>query len=212
MNRRELLKLITVLTGASVVGADLFLTGCKSGSTGEAGFTATDISLMDEIGETIIPATDTPGAKATRIGEFMKTMVNDCYRPAEQKVFTGGLGLLEKACKKEYGKSFMDCSPKERHDFLVTLEKEAKAFNLKRDEEDKPRKEAHELGNNGLPWKERKDFEPTPSHYYTMIKQLALWGFFTSEIGMTKVLRHLPVPGKYDGNVPYHQGEKAWSE
>jgi hypothetical protein len=25
-------------------------------------------------------------------------------------------------------------------------------------------------------------------------------------------LRHLPVPGRYDGNAPYTKGEKAWAE
>jgi hypothetical protein len=45
-----------------------------------------------------------------------------------------------------------------------------------------------------------------------MMKQLTLWGFFTSETGMTETLRHAPVPGKYDGAVPYTKGEKAWAE
>ena len=46
----------------------------------------------------------------------------------------------------------------------------------------------------------------------TMMKQLTLWGFFSSETGMTQTLRHIPVPGRFDGNAPYTKGEKAWAE
>jgi hypothetical protein len=44
-----------------------------------------------------------------------------------------------------------------------------------------------------------------------MLKELTLLGFFTSEVGATQALRYLPVPGKYDGNVPYKKGDKAWA-
>ncbi|MCK5281119.1 MAG: gluconate 2-dehydrogenase subunit 3 family protein, partial [Cyclobacteriaceae bacterium] len=50
-----------------------------------------------------------------------------------------------------------------------------------------------------------------PPHYYTMMKQLTIWGYLSSETVGTKVLRHLPIPGRYDGCLPYEKGEKAWS-
>jgi hypothetical protein len=212
MERRELLKMIAVLTGAVVVGGDLFLSGCKAGAKADAGFTPANISLLDEVGETIIPTTDTPGAKAAKIGAFMQTMITDCYKAKDQVAFVEGLSTLEAACKKANGKSFMECTPQERHNFLITLEKEAKAYNTKRDEEDKPKKEANDKANSSLAWKDQKEFEGAPSHYYTMIKQLTLWGFFTSETGSTKTLRHVPVPTRYDGNVAYKKGDKAWAE
>lgn len=212
MDRRELLKMIALLTGGVVVGGEIFLTGCKTAGKTDAGFTAANISLLDEIGETIIPATNTPGAKAAKIGEFMKVIVTDCYTQKQQTAFINGISTFEEACKKATQKSFLDCTPAERHDFLVSLEKEAKEFNKKRDEEDKPKKEANNAANKELNWKDRKDFEGAPSHYYTMMKQLTLWGFFSSETGMKDTLNYLPVPGKYDGNVPYVKGTKAWAE
>ncbi len=212
MERRELIKMIAVLTGAVVVGGDLFLSGCKAGPKADAGFTPTNISLLDEVGETIIPTTETPGAKAAKIGAFMKTMITDCYKEKEQEAFVEGLSTLETACKKANGKPYMECTPQQRHDFLISLEKEAKAYNTKRDEEDKPKKEANDKANSTLAFKDQKEFEDAPSHYYTMIKQLTLWGFFTSKTGSTETLRHLPVPGKYDGNYAYKKGDKAWAE
>lgn len=212
MDRRELLKMIALLTGGAVIGGEAFLSGCRAGGKADAGFTTSNITLLDEVAETIIPATTTPGAKAAQVGEFMKVMVTDCYTEAQQTAFTNGIAALDEACKKANSKSFMDCTAAQRHDFLVSLEKEAKDFNKKRDEEDKPKREANDKSNSSLPWKDQKEFETAPAHYYTMMKQLTLLGFFTSKTGMTETLRHIPVPGKYDGAFPYVKGDKAWAE
>lgn len=52
---------------------------------------------------------------------------------------------------------------------------------------------------------------PVPA-YYQMIKQLTLWGYFSSEIGATQALAHVAVPGRYEGCVTIPQGTRAWSE
>jgi hypothetical protein len=52
------------------------------------------------------------------------------------------------------------------------------------------------------------DRDGTP-HYFTLMKQLTLYGFFTSEPGATKVLRCRP-PGRYKGVVDY-KGEAFWA-
>lgn len=206
MDRRELIKMIAVLTGSAMVGGELLLSGCKTGAKADAGFTASNIAFLDEVGETIIPATNTPGAKAAKIGELMKVMVTDCYPQADQDAFMKGISSLDEACKKMHSKSFMDATPQQRHDLLVSLEKEAKEFNSKQEEIDKPRRE--ELKKQDKEY----DFVPSPRHYYTMMKQLTLMGFFSSKTGMTETLRHVPVPGRYDGALPYVKGDKAWAE
>ncbi len=212
MDRRELLKMVALLTGGVVIGGEVFLSGCKTGTKAEAGFTASNILLLDEVSETIIPATTTPGAKAAKVGEFMKVMVTDCYTEKQQAAFMKGTEELDEACKKMHSKSFMECTAEQRHDLLISLEKEAKEFNNKRHETDKPLREEHEKKNSTLAWKDQTEFEGSPSHYYTMMKQLTLLGFFTSKTGMTETLRHMPVPGKYDGSFPYAKGDKAWAE
>jgi Gluconate 2-dehydrogenase subunit 3 len=205
MDRRELLKMIALVTGGAVVGGELFLSGCTSGAKTEAGFTAANISLLDEIGETILPATSSPGAKAAQVGEFMKVYVTDCYTQASQDAFTKGIGELQEACKKMYSKSFMDCTPEQRRDLLISLEKEAKEFNKGPEEEDKKNRQ-------DLKDKHREyDFVSSTKHYYTMMKQLTLLGFFTSKPGATQALRYVPVPGKYDGALPYKKGDKAFA-
>ncbi len=197
--------MIALVTGSAVIGGEFFLTGCTSGVKADAGFTAANISLLDEIGETILPATSSPGAKAAQVGEFMKLTVTDCYSPAEQDVFMKGIVELEDACKKMHGRSFMDCTPEERTALLMKLEDESKEYNKKLSEREKILREEAMQEN-----KEVK-FVSTPGHYYTMIKQLTILGFFTSKPGATEALRYVPVPGKYDGALPYKKGDKAFS-
>jgi hypothetical protein len=204
MERRELLKMIAVLTGGALIGGDVFLSGCKTTvKKGEGLLSADNIALLDEVGDTIIPVTNTPGAKAAKVGEFMNVYVSDCYRADQQKAFTEGLTALDKACEKQFGKDFTKLTPAERTTFLTALEAEAKAYNQQiKYKEQAARDAAH---------KEMKEFNGAPLHYYTMIKQLTLTGYFTSETGMKEALRFLPVPGKYDGAFPYKKGDKAWA-
>ena len=54
----------------------------------------------------------------------------------------------------------------------------------------------------------QKSEEP---HYFSLLKGLVVFGYFTSEEGATKALRYLPIPGKYEGDYPYKEGEKAWA-
>ncbi len=204
MERRELLKIIAVLTGSAIIGGDVFLSGCKTSvKKGEGLLSADNIALLDEVGDTIIPVTNTPGAKAAKVGEFMNVYVSDCYRANQQKAFTEGLAALDKACEKQFSKNFMKLTPAERTTILTALEAEAKAYNQQINDKEKAARDiAH---------KEMKEFKGEPLHYYTMIKQLTLTGYFTSEIGMKQALNFLPVPGKYDGAFPYKKGDKAWA-
>jgi hypothetical protein len=204
MERRELLKIIAVLTGGAMVGGDVFLSGCKTTvKKGEGLLSADDIALLNEVGDTIIPVTNTPGAKAAKVGEFMNVYVGDCYRADQQKAFTDGLVVLDKTCEKQFGKDFTKLTTAERTTLLTALEAEAKAYNQQVQDKEKTARDAAQ--------KEMKEFNGDPRHYYTMIKQLTLLGYFTSEIGMKEALRFLPVPTKYDGAFPYKKGDKAWA-
>ncbi len=189
MNRREAISSVALLLGGTLLGAEVFLSGCKTSDKNAAAginFSKDDIAFLNEIGETILPATSTPGAKEAKVGEFMIVYVKDCYEQKDQAIFTEGLKKLDDACKKKSGKIFMDSSAQQRHDLLVDLDKEAKDYQ-----------------------KAKKDTDPT--HYFRMLKELTLMGFFTSEVGATKALRYVAVPGKYEGCIPYKKGDKAWA-
>jgi len=189
MNRRDALNRVALILGGTVVGGAAFLEGCKSSDTKIAvglPFSAENISFLDEVAETIIPATDTPGAKAAGVGTFMNTMVVDCYEEKDQKLFMEGISKIDEASKKKNGKSFMSASEDERKALLTEIDKELKDYN-----------------------KQKKDGDP--NHYFQLMKQLTLLGYFSSEIGCTQALRYVAVPGKYEGCIPYKKGDKAWA-
>lgn len=205
MERRDAIKYISILLGGAVIGADAFLSGCKTKTAGTLDWTTGDIAYLNEIGETILPRTSTPGAKDANVGQFMTVMISDCYVDADQKAFREGMDKLKDACKKKYNADFMNISAQQRHQLFVELDKEAKEYQKKvkafNDTENKKFKEESVKGNKYV----KQHMSP---HYFSMLKQLTLLGFFTSKEGMTQAVRYLPVPGRYEGCVPYKKGDK----
>lgn len=186
MDRREAVQYISLLLGGTMVGGVNILTGCKSETGKEQGFTQEDIAYLDEVAETILPATSTPGAKAAKVGTFMTVMVNDSYEEKDQKAFREGMDKLNDEAEKQFKNDFMQLTPQQRHELLVRLDKEQKDY-----------------------MKNKKEGEPP--HYFRMMKELTLLGYFTSEIGCTQARRYIETPGRYDACVPYTKGEKAWA-
>lgn len=205
MERRDAVKYISLLLGGTVIGADAFLSGCKTSTESVAAWTAEDIAYLNEIGETILPQTATPGAKEANVGQFMTVMVNDCYEEADQKSFREGLDKLNDASKKKFDGDFMKITPQQRTQLLTEIDAEAKDYQKKLAEEKKQEKEEKVEQGEGNKGDVR---QKKGNHYFTMMKQLTLLGFFTSEVGAKKAMRYMPVPGKYEGCVPYKKGDK----
>jgi len=199
--------------GGSIVGANLFLQGCgpeeasdeQAQSEAEAKppapelLSADEVALLDEVGETILPTSaHSPGAKAAGIGAFMHVIVADCYSRQEQQRFQEGIAELEQRSQEAHQQAFRQLAPEARKALLTTLDAEAKAYD-------------ETLADQNAERAKDARLDPLPPHYFTMMKQLTIWGYFTSEVGATQALRYVPVPGRYDGCIPYEQGDKAWA-
>lgn len=190
MNRRELLQRASVLVSGSILGVDSLLARdinwenmeAELSAKGIGLFTKKQVQLLNEIADTIIPTTDTPGAKAAKTGQFIAVIVSDCYEPADQKRFLDSLATLENECRATTGKNFMKCTAQERQSFLSGLDATQKSFQKSKKKEE-------------------------PAHYFRTIKDLTLWGYFTSEIGATQALRFVEYPGKYT-TIDYQKGDR----
>lgn len=218
MNRREAVQYISFILGGTVIGSSAFLAGCTSNSNSEVSmtFSDADIALMDEIAETILPTTKTPGAKAAKVGTFMTVMVNDCYQAPDQKIFHEGLDKINKLSNKKYSNSFEKITPQQRHDLLVELDNSSKDFQskinaeyAKLSDEEKHQFTMKKNFDGEDPWANKRRADP--DYYYAMMKQLTLLGYFTSEIGCTQARRYVETPGRYDGCIPYKKGDKAFA-
>ncbi|MGZ5134998.1 MAG: gluconate 2-dehydrogenase subunit 3 family protein [Flavitalea sp.] len=78
--------------------------------------------LIEELGETIIPATTTPGAKDIYAHLFILKMMDDCYEKADQQKFVNGLQQFQKKAKKDLDRSFNEATTVERQAFLKKIE------------------------------------------------------------------------------------------
>lgn len=47
-------------------------------------------------------------------------------------------------------------------------------------------------------------------HWFHLMRELSLRAYFSSEIGMTRALRYVRVPGRWTGCVPLEPGQPAW--
>jgi hypothetical protein len=205
VNRREILHCVAVLLGGTaLVGGRGLLAACERAShalqeatLGE--FTAEDIAFLDEIAETILPATNTPGAKAAKTGAFMALMVTDSYSATERKVFRDGMRKVDGAMQQANGVSFLQATPLQRLALLTTLDREQKRVMDSRKAAMDAREAAATIEH------------PAPAHYFRMMKELALLGYFTSEVGCTQALRYVESPGRFDPCIPYTPGEPAWA-
>jgi Gluconate 2-dehydrogenase subunit 3 len=190
VTRREAIRRVSALLGgAALVGQSAWLAGCEGTYHARRGtlFLPEEVTLFDEIADTILPATKTPGAKAAGVGFFIATMVTDTYDPGEQRIFRDGVETLERESTMQNGGGFMASSPAQRVALLERLDREA------------------------IEYMRRPGAEQRPPHYFRMIKELTLLGYFTSEIGYTQAMRYVETPGRFDPRITYTVGDKAWA-
>lgn len=182
MDRRKALFLTAGVFGSALIGSELFLSGCTRKKERSILLTDADIHFLDEVGEAILPETErSPGAKAAGIGQFMKIIVTDCYDENEQRIFLEGIDQINQLSKSTYRTGYLELGASRKHELLLKLDAEA-----------------------------RNDPDTNDPHFFRMMKELTIWGYFSSEPGATQALRYLPIPGDYKGCVPYKTGDKAW--
>ena len=198
MNRREALKGVALLTGGalspSIVSA--VLSGITIGDSGKKWvpkiFSPDQNDLITVITELIIPKTDTPGAKAAKVNEFIDLMLADWFTVAEKNHFFKGLMDIDARAKKKYSTKFVKCSIEKQTNILKKLEKDnfsQKNYNSSGDNR-----------NSGL------------KPFFNQMKELTLTGYFTSEIGATQELKYFVATNNYDGCIPFDEIGRVWSE
>jgi hypothetical protein len=225
INRREAIRRTSALLGGVVlIGGTSLWTACGTADErardevmlrGIGTFTPEDVAFLDEIAETILPETRTPGAKAARVGAFMALMVTDTYEPKDQTIFREGMVNLDAASQQATQQTFMRATPAQRLALLESLDREAKDYLDRRDAARKVRdaqgadttKAAETSAQTGI----AAITADAPNHFFRMMKELTLLGYFTSEIGYTRAMRYTETPGRFDPCVPLAPGEVSWA-
>ena len=188
IDRREAIRRAALLLGAAISAPTMaaILNGCDERPRPDrvpTALTAAQLTLVSTIAEHIIPATDTPGATAAGVPAFIQLMLADYYTADDCRHFLDGLADVDTRARRAHQKRFADCTADARHAILAALDAEAYA---------------PQAGAPHAP-------------FFRVMKELTLLGYYTSEVGATRELRHLPVPGHFSGCVPFATIGRAWS-
>lgn len=184
MNRRTVIKnLALIIGGAALLPACDREAGKASVILKNINITGSQEALIGDIVETIIPKTETPGAKDLKLHLFVLKMVDDCYSKDDQHAFLTGIGEFNDAVKKQYGNEFAALTPKQREEVLLSIEN------------DKDPKS--------------NSTSATLKRFYSILKGQTVNGYVNSQYFMTKQVVYELVPGRYNARFPYKQKQSA---
>jgi hypothetical protein len=122
MERRSALKNMAMMVGGLVALPDWANGWSKNTIVPNTLLSANASGLLTEIVETIIPATDTPGAKALGIDQFIQKVIADCYSKTVQDNFAKGLASIEATASKSFSKPFASLTTPQRIELLKGYE------------------------------------------------------------------------------------------
>ncbi|HVV03295.1 MAG TPA: gluconate 2-dehydrogenase subunit 3 family protein [Puia sp.] len=153
-------------------------------------FSPLDKDLLAALCETIIPATDTPGARDTDTHDFVIRMIRYCTPRKEQNNFLHGLREIQSYCQSKYGQPYQRCTHEQQTAALTRFEEKGKPFNGK-------------LGKVELRLMGRP--------FFAILKDYTIQGYCTSQPGATKGLNYVYIPGSFKSCIPLEPGQKAWA-
>ncbi|GGY13320.1 gluconate 2-dehydrogenase subunit 3 family protein [Pseudoduganella dura] len=142
---------------------------------------AGEAAVLASAAEVIIPATETPGANAAGVPQFVGALAAHWMRPDEAAAFCAGLAGLDSAARERFGRGFAACTPEQGAELMTALKASSpyagRTFSL-----------ADRILDPKAP-------------FYLRLRDLVVFAYFTSEAGSNQELRYLPVPGKFEANL-----------
>lgn len=202
MNRREFLQCAAILvSGATASQLGLALTTEQSMYLAAApNFNTRDVRYLNNaqrrivaaMAEVVIPRTDTPGAIDAGVPRFIELLAAEWFNDEERAIFEAGLEDMETRIPAQYGASFDELSGQQQLEIMEALEEIASDSQW------------YEFANV------LRDFI-SDAPFICQIKELTVWGFFSSEVGARQVLRYNPMPMRFDGDIPLGPDESTWA-
>lgn len=180
MDRRDALKATSLLLGYTLTAGTTaaLLGGCKAGTATDwtpATLSQDEVDMLAEICETILPKTDTPGAKDALCHRYIDEMLTHFYTQEEKDYYKESLKAFNDKSKDKFSKAFVALNVNEREEVLGMLAAEAKEY---------------------------KDETGKKPHIFKAVQSATVSGYFTSEAGAKGGLcQFLPVPGPYQGCI-----------
>lgn len=189
MNRRKAIRNIALIagTGVAATGSYSYLNYFIAPDLGQL---EKEKELITALADTIIPSTDTPGAREAGVGTFIILMLKDCTPRTTQNRFMNGLIDVKTYAERTYGKSFVLSENKEKEAILAHFEKRDRPY-------------------GSLAGKISKRL--FGDSFFVTLKKYTVLGYCTSMPGATKAMAYDYIPGAYNGCTPLQPGQRCWS-
>lgn len=149
----------------------------------------TVVAMIDQI----LPATDTPGAKAVRVNEFIDVILTEWANEEERRNFLDGLADVDRQSNALFAKDLAAAAPEQQLALLRSLD------------------EAAAVARSGRPdrpplWQPEGRDRQMQGDFFTVFKNMTLHGYYTSEVGFTQELKLQIIPGAQHGCQPLGPG------
>jgi len=187
MKRRQILKGIlgaTALGLTSYSGFTYFVDSVSVNAKSIDAYT----TLIEDLTEVIIPATDTPGAKDAEVYKFIIDYIENCATKKEYRNFLNGLATIEQKSIDKFDTPFIDCSYEIKHSLVSELD--------------------NSFQNTILA---KIDSKIRGKSFFNLLRDLTVEGYCTSKIGATEFLEYQHIPGDYIAVTNYSINQKAWA-
>jgi glucoside 3-dehydrogenase (cytochrome c) hitch-hiker subunit len=179
MNRRDLVRSLAVaiptIPGLPIDALFAVGRGVHRGA-GTGGLQVLDphqSETVATIAEMIIPATDTPGARAAQVHRFIDLLLAEWAPEDNRKRFLEGLADVDARARAASAKDFLAATDAQRAAIVTALDAEAQ--------------------------ERRRGKGDAPPHFFEHMKFLTVYGYCTSEVGATAELHYEVIPGSFDG-------------
>ncbi len=192
LNRRRMITRLAAGAVGTLTGSwiTVLSSACRRSQRGSRykEFTAEARDLIAAIAETILPETNTPGARSAGVDAFVIRVLADCRSQQERDSFLKGLDEFEQNCLSEFGDPFVKCTPQQQLSLVEKTDREALGF-----------------------WGKVKQKLFHQPHFFKTLKELVLIGYFTSQPGATKAASYEAIPGKWIGCLEMKSGQRTWA-
>ena len=186
MLRRDLLRVLSAAAVAPVLPPEVTLLlkqAQTSAGYGLRTLTPHQNAIVVAMIDLLIPATDTPGAQAARVNEFMDAILTDWATAEESARFLAGLDGVDTQANALFGKSFLEASPAQQSAMLQALDDSVDWLH----------------GPPSDPAVSGRDFNQLHGEFFRSFKLMTIHGYYTSEIGQTQELKREIIPGAFRG-------------
>lgn len=189
MNRRKAILSFLLIGGGAGAGISGY-TWFRLHKTPDTSYLDQNRALIADLAETIIPATDTPGAKAAGADAIIIKLIKDSADRKTRNIFIDGLKTVAEHCQSEYHNNFSSLSPQQQQAVMGWVRNNS-------------------TRQPGIIGKVKE--KVLGKSFFHILKEYTTIAFCTSKTGASDTLAYNFIPGAYNACMPMTPGQKAWA-